>query len=300
MRATAHFFALGAALLLGRAGVAALVPRELPTIEVVVPRSLDSAGREIRIEEALLVEEGLRFGWARSDPVIRRRLVANMAFAGGVDEAAVPPDDEAMVGEALALGMQRSDPVVRGRLLSRMRELLSRPPSGDPDAPRLEAYLAAHRDRYEQPGRVRFTQLALSRQGHGDHLAADAAELLSQLRAGTGGKGGGATPGDSLPLLPPHQDSSVAALDARFGDGFGESVAALPVGDWAGPVASSYGLHVVRVDAHEDARLPPLSEIRERVLSDYLAETRPARIAERVAALRARYRIRVIGQEGEP
>lgn len=277
------------------------MPKERPVIEVVVPVSSDGVERAARTDEELLVEEGLRFGWATTDPVIRRRLVANMAFARGATALTTSAEDESALREALALGMQRTDPVVRGRLVSRMSDLLATPsPSEQPDDARLMAYIDAHRERYEAPGRLRFTHVVLARQARGDHLAADAAALLARLRAEDATGDAAATLGDPVPLLPAHQDASVTTTDGLFGEGFGEAVAALPTGEWDGPLASGYGLHLVRVEAREGGSLPALDAIRGRVRGDYLTETRPARIARRLAKLRERYAIRVVERKNEP
>ena len=54
-----------------------------------------------------------------------------------------------------------------------------------------------------------------------------------------------------------------AALDAQeitalFGGEFGAQLMTLRQGQWSGPVASSYGLHLVHVEAHEVAEPAPI------------------------------------------
>ena len=39
----------------------------------------------------------------------------------------------------------------------------------------------------------------------------------------------------------------------------------LPLGEWSGPVQSSFGFHLVRLDDRWDAVLPPFGAIRDRV-----------------------------------
>ena len=82
-------------------------------------------------------------------------------------------------------------------------------------------------------------------------------------------------------------------LAAVFGDGFARAALPLPVGSFQGPVASSFGLHLVRIEERSEASLPPLARIRPQVAAAWLANRR-AREGERArAALRAKYRIEI-------
>lgn len=296
MRTLLHFFVLGAALLFAKAALPRLLPRERPKIEVVVPRAIGEDELARRVDEAILIEEGLRFGWAESDPVIRRRLALNMAFAKGAEapssDAAI---DERAVSEALSLGMHRSDPVVRGRLVSRVQQLLGVPAPGElPGDAELAAHLEAHRTRFERPSRLELVHVMFSRDLRGAATERDAEALLARLRARELPAERAAAEGDPSPLLSHRQRASVAALDRLFGAGFGAAAAQLELGAWSGPIASAYGVHVVRVEKREAAALPPLAAVRARVLADYLAETRPARLARRLGELRERYSVRVV------
>jgi parvulin-like peptidyl-prolyl isomerase len=72
-----------------------------------------------------------------------------------------------------------------------------------------------------------------------------------------------------------------------FGPAFGAAVVRVPVGQWAGPVPSSYGLHLVWVHERTPATLPPLDAIRSRVVHAVLAEQAAARLERRLAERRA-------------
>ncbi len=300
MRALVHFFVLGGALLAAKTALPRFLPRERPTVEVVVPESLDDVEVAQRVDEAILVEEGLRFGQAERDPVIRRRLAVNMAFASGrpvpESDAAIDEDD---VDGAFALGMHRTDPVVRGRLVTRVRQLLEAPaPSDLPDDATLEAHLEAHRERFERPARLALVHVFFAHDRRGEAARADAEALLGRLRDGSVRDAEAFAIGDPSPLMPPRQDATVAALDRLFGEGFGGECAGLVLGAWSGPIASSYGVHLVRVDAREAPRPVTLASARARVLADYLESTRAARAARRMSDLRARYSVRVVRAGG--
>ena len=79
-----------------------------------------------------------------------------------------------------------------------------------------------------------------------------------------------------------------ADLDRRFGPGFASALADAPTGAWAGPVRSTYGLHLVWVRERFAPETPPLDAVRGQLTHRWLQERSAARAQERLAALRAR------------
>jgi len=78
-----------------------------------------------------------------------------------------------------------------------------------------------------------------------------------------------------------------------FGTEFAEALDDLPVGTWAGPVRSGFGIHLVRIEQREPGRLPTVDEARTALERD-LIKARGDEAAERAyAALRERYRVRI-------
>ena len=61
---------------------------------------------------------------------------------------------------------------------------------------------------------------------------------------------------------------------AAFGAEFAKQLAAQPTGEWRGPVTSSYGLHLVRVEARMEPRAVKFDEVRETVVRDLNDERR--------------------------
>lgn len=212
--------------------------------------------------DARLVCAALELGLHRSDPVVRRRLVQDMRFLGaGADET-----DDALFEQALALGLQESDPVVRRRLAQRLelaaRDAVRADPPGDAE---LAAFLAAHPERFARPARIRLSQVFVSRQRHGAALERDARALLARLRREAVPPERAAAWGDPslLPARTPLR--AVGDLARDFGPRFADAVEALSTGEWSGPVASGFGLHLVYVVEREAARLPALAEVRDAV-----------------------------------
>ncbi len=295
-RRIAHFFVLGALLFAAKTGYARLAPRPRTTLEVVVPRDADARTRAALVDEAILLEEAIRFGWVTTDPIVQRRLAVNMALASGADVPSSDADiDREAVARAIALGMYRTDPVARSRLTSRVRQRLEAPdPDAPPDDAALEAHLRRHSARFARPTRITFVHLVFRNDLRGENAIADAGAALARLRRGEVTDADARALGDASPLLAPRQSSSVIATDRLFGRGFGTITATLAAEVWSGPIASSYGQHLVKVFETQAERVPPLSRIRARVLGDYVISTRGERASLRLEALRARYDIRIV------
>jgi hypothetical protein len=82
-------------------------------------------------------------------------------------------------------------------------------------------------------------------------------------------------------------------LGRVFGNDFGATLSAVPLGRWSGPHASPYGLHLVYVSERLPAREPPLSEVRSEVQREWLADRQREANARFYQALRARYTVEV-------
>jgi len=185
--------------------------------------------------------------------------------------------------EALALGLDRNDAIVRRRMRQKMEFLLD---TGayfqEPAEDKLEAYFAANEEFYRTGLRLAFEQVYL-----GEAPAAEAVLLsLSELRSGPSVDS--ATVGERSMLPARLGLSPPTAVDSVFGTGFFDLVAELPPGEWAGPVVSAYGVHLVRILDTLPARTPPLDEIRDVVLKNW-REAKAQEIRERDYAERRKH-----------
>jgi len=78
-----------------------------------------------------------------------------------------------------------------------------------------------------------------------------------------------------------------------FGQEFADAVAALPAGGWQGPIASSYGVHLVELRAREPGRAPALAEVRPAVERDLLRARADEAGEAFYQSLRERYTVRI-------
>jgi hypothetical protein len=201
--------------------------------------------------------------------------------------------EEVLYREAKALGLDEDDTVVRRRLAQKaqfvLEDLAVQP---EPAEAELEAYLERSADRFRTPARYSLVQVYVSPERRGADAEAEALRLLETLRR-EGATVAPATVGDPLMLerrLEDHSETDIAGL---LGRDFAAALAEVPEGQWEGPLESAYGLHLVYLESRVPARVPPLAEIRDRVLAEYQAERQREANEAIYQALRSRYEIMV-------
>lgn len=247
---------------------------------------------ERAIDEELLFREALARG-LDDDPSVRSWLVQQMRALDDDPDAS----DEELLARARALGLERRDAVVRRMLVAKMRLLAARTGEEDVRDADVEAVYASRRERYRLPDLVDLSHVFVATRDDPAAARARAERILAELRAdeGGGGAAGRAAPalGDPFPLAGPLTGQSRTRLEQLFGEAFADAVRRAPDGRWTGPLASPFGLHLVRVERRVAGETPALAEVRGRVTEDWLQERRGARLVALLAELRQRYTLDV-------
>lgn len=196
--------------------------------------------------------------------------------------------DEILYREGEALGLQRDDPVVKRRIRQiytvMAEESLPWHPPSDVD---LATYLADHVDSFRQPGRVSFEQVLVVPSGS----VADGATVVVAARQALVA---GADPGRvGQPTMLPARSDDVAldAVARDFGESFAKHIESVPLEEWAGPVESGFGMHLVRVSARSPGTVPSLEEVRSAVAREWESARRQDSRAARLRDLRQRYEV---------
>ena len=206
-----------------------------------------------------------------------------------IDEAV---DEEILYREAQRLGLDRDDAIVRRRLAQKLTFMLEDAgAAGPPSQAEVDEYFAQHAERYRRPGRTTFDHVFLSGDSRTDP-AGDAVVLLGELRGGVDDDGWQRL-GDPFMLARGYAARSDQEIAGLFGRVFTEAVAGLPVGGWSGPVESTYGVHLVRVNGRTPSRAPALAEVRDRVTADLREDRRRDRSLTAYQELRDEYEVRL-------
>jgi hypothetical protein len=124
-------------------------------------------------------------------------------------------------------------------------------------------------DRFQIEPRLSFSQVYLNPDKRQD-IAADAAETLVRLTSGATAE----TEGDRLMVRQDYTLASQYDISNVFGTSFAAQLVVLEPNGWTGPIFSGYGAHLVRVTEKQERRFPELSEIRDEVALNYMAERR--------------------------
>jgi hypothetical protein len=199
--------------------------------------------------------------------------------------------EEVLYREAKAMGLDQDDVIVRRRMRQKFEflaeDLAAR--TGPPTDQELEAYLRQHADKYSEEASFSFEHVFFSREKRGASADVEATAMLARL------SGKDAIDieklGDAF-LLPSRFEKTSAGETARlFGEKFAKELNKTQLGTWAGPIESSYGLHLVRVNARIPGVATPLANVRESVLRDLLSDRRKQELDTQYEKLRARYTV---------
>jgi hypothetical protein len=207
--------------------------------------------------------------------------------------------EEIYYREAMALGLDKDDSVVRRRLRNRMEFLIQAEAEGlVPTDAELQAYLQAKPDKFEIEPAYAFQHVFLSQEARGDTLTADAVEMLATLKGSVEVDPG--TLGDRTLLPFELPMTGKAAIGRAFGPDFATGLDMLTPGEWAGPVRSAFGLHIVRISEKQPGRSPALDEVRDAVTRDWTNDRRMETEATRFRALRSNYEVRIESAPQQP
>jgi hypothetical protein len=242
----------------------------------------DSAGRTITISEGEVDALRRQYAALWGGPPTEAQLTALI-------ESRVR--DEILYREGLAQGLERDDPVIKRRIRQKVEVMAEE--AGADEAPTdavLTAYLQSHRDAFMKPAVVSFEQVYFNPQG--PDTPASVAAARARLNAGASVAGLG-----QPTMLPARVTASDVDLVARdFGADFAAALVKLPVGQWSGPIGSGVGVHLVRLAALVPPALPPLADVRAKVVREWENDRRVAASEASYARARARYDVVIEGR----
>ncbi|MEW6597235.1 MAG: peptidylprolyl isomerase [Pseudomonadota bacterium] len=195
--------------------------------------------------------------------------------------------EEIYYREALRMGLDKNDEVVRRRMRSKMEFLaVTSVDAETPDGKTLLAFMQTHPEKYGGEPRYSFRTVY---EGVGASARAAALHDLASAHGNADLKGAGQRIDAPAALA----KATKADIAAAFGQAFANAVAKAPVGRWAGPFESSFGLNLVRV-AQVAAPAPlSLAQVRRDVENDWRAETLAKREAAGYQALLDGYDVKI-------
>ena len=202
--------------------------------------------------------------------------------------------DEILYREGVSLGLDRDDIVVKRRVRQKIEMIAEEDASTRaPTDADLSAYLVANQARFAQPAVLTFEQVFLGESTSGPRVVHAVAVTRKALRNGTDPEELG-----KPTLLPRRMTQTPADLVARhFGDSFAAALEKVPVGEWSGPIDSSFGAHYVRVSERTPPVAPQLDAVRDHVVREWENERRQRARTDAYEKMRAEYAVSI---EAEP
>jgi PPIC-type PPIASE domain len=202
--------------------------------------------------------------------------------------------DEILYREGVRLGLERDDIVVKRRVRQKIEMIAEEDASTRaPMDADLSAYLTANQARFVQPAILTFEQVFLGQPTSGHGVVHAVGVTREALRSGTDPENLG-----KPTLLPYRMTRTPADLVARdFGGSFAGALEKVPVGEWVGPIDSSFGSHYVRVSDRTPAVAPQLAAVRDHVVREWENERRQRARNDAYAKMRGEYHVSI---ETEP
>src|SRR6185436_10520262 len=174
--------------------------------------------------------------------------------------------DEILYREGVRLGLERDDIVVKRRVRQKIEMIAEEDASTRaPTDADLSAYLTANKARFVQPAILTFEQVFIGESTSGPGVVHAAAVTREALRSGNDPEKLG-----KPTLLPYRMTLTPADLVTRdFVASFAAALEKVPVGEWVGPIDSSFGAHYVRVSDRTPAAVPQLVAVRDQVAREW-------------------------------
>ena len=237
--------------------------------------------------------EHLAVGFART----WRRPPTTQELKGLVDDFV---REEIATREARGMGLDAGDTVIRRRLRQKLEFLVEDAAEAvPPTEAELQEWLDAHPETYEREPQVAFRHVFLSPDRRGDQVEGDAKALLAQLSR-AGADADIETLGDSIMLPSDFELGPLTIASRMFGNEFAVSLVELEPGQWTGPVASGYGLHLVYVRERMAGREPALDDVRDAVSRDLLTSRRKEQLESMYERLLEEYTVVIDMPEATP
>ncbi len=186
--------------------------------------------------------------------------------------------EEVLYREAIRLGLDRDDAVVRKRLANKMDYLAaSMAETAAVSDATLADWLARHPERFAEDVRYSFDQRYFT-----ERAAANVALASGQ------------STGEEISLPAAFDNAARTEVEGRLGQNFTAALDKLEQAEnWAGPIASGFGWHLVRLRARNTGAPPQLADIRDQVEADWRSSTEAQRRKDAYELLRSAYHVSV-------
>lgn len=244
------------------------------------------------ITERILLAEAFRRGYHLNDEIVAQRLIRNANFLG------IEGDEENKIATALELNLHKNDEVVKRRLIQRMESVGRSYRASKPDitAEEIRKYYAENPEKWKQEAKIEIRHVFFSTDvvdpvarlvEAKKHLNSSDAAAVSTV-----GVGDPFLLGTVFPL------QNIERLQLTLGSDFVRNLLKefsnnqlVGEGEWFGPIASGYGLHLVNVLAYEPPFSLALEQVVDEIRNELIAAHEVRALLEFISVLKLRYKM---------
>jgi len=178
---------------------------------------------------------------------------------------------EVLYREAASLGLNQDDEIIKRRLQQKMAFILKdNLVIPDPTLIKLEEYYKKNASRFSEPPKVSFSHIYFSADKGGTERAKERALSVLENLAAKNDIRRAPELGDRFMLLYDYNDINKTDAVGLFGDSpFTDSLFSVRENQWFGPFLSGYGWHLLYVNKRLQNSIPPLNDIKDRVVESY-------------------------------
>lgn len=188
--------------------------------------------------------------------------------------------EEIFYRESLRMGLDNEDTIIRRRLVQKLTFLAQEVDEDAITREDLENHYKDNIDDYTLPVRYSISQIYFD-----DPVAVE--KIFNDLEAGKPWR----EIGKSSLLPRTLVKKNLREVTSTFGTEFVEQLDMLKEGQWVGPISSTFGLHMVRLDSISDTEVTPLAYIEKQVLTDLLHTRREASLDSYYEGLLDQYQV---------
>ena len=169
--------------------------------------------------------------------------------------------------EALKMNLDHNDEIIKRRLAQKMQFLsndlatMSEPTEED-----LKEYYKEHAQKYLLPYSYSLYQIIFSPDKRNDPKS-DANDLLGKIRNVDPDQI--SNRGDAMPFPFYFKQTDADELKRQLGNKFSDALENLPLEQWAGPVVSGFGYHLVYITDRKKPQIPDFESLKDELKRDF-------------------------------
>jgi hypothetical protein len=203
--------------------------------------------------------------------------------------------DEILFREALAMDLDDRDLVIQRRLVQKLTFVFEDlAETIEPADDELKNYMRQNQEKYRIPEMISFTQVYFNPEKR-KNLMKEAENVLARLKSAKSAPEEAVSLGDTIMIDSSFRERSLDEVARTFGGQFAEELFSADQMGWQGPIASTFGLHLIYIEKRTASRMPEFENIREDVKNDFMYERKKEVTDSAYNAVKSRYTILVEG-----